>query len=212
MKREDNREERAFALLQALGELNEEDVLRAEPGRGIRKRRNWGSVAAAAAFILVCGSVVGALFFSWPMGGGQSGSTSGAPPTSTSGVTSGETGGASSASGADGAEGSAEKETFAVYLLDEAALDAGETDFDALIGTDGTLTVSGSEAELDGELISLPEGMPLTDGLIYAPERQMFIAREGGWFALYPAEPDDWPDVESGGRYSWEEVLAILTG
>ena len=31
MKREDNREERAFALLQALGDLNEEDVLRAEP-------------------------------------------------------------------------------------------------------------------------------------------------------------------------------------
>ena len=67
MKREDNREERAFALLQALGDLNEEDVLRAEPGRGIRKRRNWGSVAAAAAFILVCGSVVGALYISWPM-------------------------------------------------------------------------------------------------------------------------------------------------
>ena len=86
MKREDNREERAFALLQALGDLNEEDVLRAEPGRGIRKRRNWGSVAAAAAFILVCGSVVGALYISWPMSGGQSGSTSGAPPVSSSSV------------------------------------------------------------------------------------------------------------------------------
>ena len=71
MKREDNREERAFALLQALGDLNEEDVLRAEPGRGIRKRRNWGSVAAAAAFILVCGSVVGALYISWPMTAGR---------------------------------------------------------------------------------------------------------------------------------------------
>ena len=127
MKREDNREERAFALLQALGDLNEEDVLRAEPGRGIRKRRNWGSIAAAAAFILVCGSVVGALYISWPMGGGQSGSTSGAPPTSTSGVTSGETGGAGSASGSDGAEGSAAEETFTersfsrvyVYFLPE---------------------------------------------------------------------------------------------
>ena len=212
MKREDNREERAFALLQALGDLNEEDVLRAEPGRGIRKRRNWGSIAAAAAFILVCGSVVGALYISWPMGGGQSGSTSGAPPVSSSGVTSGETGGAGSASGSDGAEGSAAEETFTVYLLDEAALDAGETDFDALAGTAGTLAVSGDEAELDGEPVTLPEGMPLTDGLIYAPERQMFIVRESGWFALYPAEPEDWPDVESGGRYSWEEVLAVLTG
>ena len=154
MKREDNREERAFALLQALGDLNEEDVLRAEPGRGIRKRRNWGSVAAAAAFILVCGSVVGALYISWPMDGGQSGSTSGAPPVSSSGVTSGETGGAGSASGSDGAEGSAAEETFTVYLLDEAALDAGETDFDALAGTAGTLAVSGDEAELDGEPVS----------------------------------------------------------
>ena len=212
MKREDNREERAFALLQALGDLNEEDVLRAEPGRSIRERRNWGSIAAAAAFILVCGSVVGALYISWPMGGGQSGSTSGAPPTSTSGVTSGETGGAGSASGSDGAEGSAAEETFTVYLLDEAALDAGETDFDALAGTAGTLAVSGDEAELNGEPVSLPEGMPLTDGLIYAPGRQMFIVRESGWFALYPVQPDDWPDVESGGRYSWEEVLAVLTG
>ena len=154
---------------------------------------------------------MGALYISWPMGGGQSGSTSGAPPTSTSGVTSGETGGAGSASGSDGAEGSAAEETFTVYLLDEAALDAGETDFDALAGTAGTLAVSGDEAELDGEPVTLPEGMPLTDGLIYAPERQMFIARESGWFALYPAEPEDWPDVESGGRYSWEEVLEILT-
>lgn len=212
MKREDNREERAFALLQALGDLNEEDVLRAEPGRGIRKRRNWGSIAVAAAFILVCGSVVGALYISWPMGGGQSGSTSGAPPTSTSGVTSGETGGAGSASGSDGAEGSAAEETFTVYLLDEAALDAGEPDFDALAGTAGTLAVSGDEAELDGEPVTLPEGMPLTDGLIYAPERRMFIVRESGWFALYPVEPEDWPDVEPGGRYSWEEVLAVLTG
>ena len=212
MKREDNREERAFALLQALGDLNEEDVLRAEPGRSIRERRNWGSIAAAAAFILVCGSVVGALYISWPMGGGQSGSTSGAPPTSTSGVTSGETGGAGSASGSDGAEGSAAEETFTVYLLDEAALDAGETDFDALAGTAGTLAVSGDEAELDGEPVTLPEGMPLTDGLIYAPGRQMFIVRESGWFALYPVEPEDWPGMESGGRYSWEEVLAVLTG
>ena len=211
MKREDNREERAFALLQALGDLNEEDVLRAEPGRGVWKSRNWGSVAAAAAFILVCGSVVGALYISWPMGGGQSGSTSGAPPVSSSGVTSGETGGAGSASGSDGAEGSAAEETFTVYLLDEAALDAGETDFDALAGTAGTLAVSGDEAELDGEPVTLPEGMPLTDGLIYAPGRQMFIVRESGWFALYPVQPDDWPDVESGGRYSWEEVLEILT-
>ena len=212
MKREDNREERAFALLQALGDLNEEDVLRAEPGRSIRERRNWGSIAAAAAFILVCGSVVGALYISWPMSGGQSGSTSGAPPVSSSGVTSGETGGAGSASGSDGAEGSAAEETFTVYLLDEAALDAGETDFDALAGTAGTLAVSGDEAELDGEPVTLPEGMPLTDGLIYAPGRQMFIVRESGWFALYPVQPDDWPDVESGGRYSWEEVLAVLTG
>ena len=212
MKREDNREERAFALLQALGDLNEEDVLRAEPGRSIRERRNWGSIAAAAAFILVCGSVVGALYISWPMGGGQSGSTSGAPPASTSGVPSGETGGAGSASGSDGAEGSAAEETFTVYLLDEVALDAGETDFDALAGTAGTLAVSGDEAELNGEPVSLPEGMPLTDGLIYAPGRQMFIVRESGWFALYPVEPEDWPGMESGGRYSWEEVLAVLTG
>ena len=131
---------------------------------------------------------------------------------SSSGVTSGETGGAGSASGSDGAEGSAAEETFTVYLLDEVALDAGETDFDALAGTAGTLSVSGDEAELDGEPVTLPEGMPLTDGLIYAPERQMFIVRESGWFALYPVQPEDWPDVESGGRYSWEEVLAVLTG
>ena len=79
-------------------------------------------------------------------------------------------------------------------------------------GPAGTLAVSGDEAELDGEPVTLPEGMPLTDGLIYAPERQMFIVRESGWFALYPVQPEDWPDVESGGRYSWEEVLAVLTG
>ena len=66
--------------------------------------------------------------------------------------------------------------------------------------------------EKNGDPVALPEGMPLSDGLIYAPGRQVFIAGSGGWYRLYPAHPEDWPDIQPGAEVSWTEALALLRG
>ncbi len=200
----EKREERAKALLLALGNLREEDVRLAE-GRQAPRARRWGQAAAAAAILLVIGSAAAAALFTLPMDGG---STSGAEG---SGMTSGAVSGGSAAGG-ESMDGGAVPGSYTVLLLDEAALEAGETDPDALTGTSAVLTADGDTGTLDGRLVTLPEGMPLSDGLIYAPGRQVFIAGSGGWYRLYPVCPEDWLDIQPGAEVSWTEALALLRG
>lgn len=200
----EKREERAKALLLALGDLREEDVRLAE-GRQAPRARRWGQAAAAAAILLVIGSAAAAALFSLPMDGG---STSGAEG---SGMTSGAVSGGSAAGG-ESMDGGAVPVSYAVLLLDEAALEAGETDPDALTGTSAVLTADGDTGTLDGDPVALPEGMPLSDGLIYVPGRQVFIAGSGDWYRLYPVCPEDWPDIQPGAEVSWTEALALLKG
>ena len=204
-----NREERAKALLLALGNLDEEDVRLAEPGRTVRWARGWGQAAAAAALLLVIGSAAAAALFTLPM---DDGSTSGAEGSGmTSGMTSGA-GSGESAAGGESMDGGSVPGGYTVRLLDEAALEAGETDPDALTGTSAVLTADGDTGALDGDPVALPEGMPVSDGLIYAPERQVFIAGSGGRYRLYPVCPEDWPDIQPGAEVSWTEAMALLKG
>ena len=128
-----------------------------------------------------------------------------------SGVTSGAVSG-ESAGGGESADGGVLPGSYTVLLLDEAALEAGETDPDALTGTSAVLTADGDTGTLDGDPVALPEGMPLSDGLIYAPGRQVFIAGSGDWYRLYPVCPEDWTDIQPGAEVSWTEALALLRG
>lgn len=196
----EDREKRAMELLQQMGELDPEDVLKAAPGAYRPQRRRWSSVAVAAALLLICGSAV--VMVSLPMDGGQTGGqTSGMPTVSSSG----ETGAAGSS-----AEGSSASFTLTVQLLDETAFEEGETDLTALLTGSATLTVDGDTGSVEGESFTLPEGVPLEDGLIFAPRWQLFLAQSGGYYQLYPVSPEDWPELESGSSYSWSEAVEIL--